>query len=508
MLIKGISMSLDLNIASLLKSAKTQKSKSLKVGAKNLTIAIANHKSIKDLNKMLQTLLAPYQKQELKEKDQGIFNFQTPKGKLKIVILPEENWENIHHEGLLQDSNYALARDYVGEIITKENLGQYDKINIQAVDLFYDELLGSLLGIEIGAYGFVQKKFKGEVNVSYQGELPPQAQSEALQTAKVTGHGVNLARHLVNTAPSDKRPISYAKAVEGLFQKNTNMQVDIWDEKKLKKEKMGMILAVGRASVEAPRLVHLKYRPKNARDINPIAFVGKGITFDSGGLNIKPTGGMRLMKKDMGGSASLVGLAYWATHMKIDIPCDFYLSLAENSIDAHSFCPGDILTARNGKTVEIDNTDAEGRLVLGDALCVASEKKGKEKPLYLIDVATLTGAIKVGLGTDIAGLFSNCDELAFLLQSCSQVAGDKLWRMPLMPAQRKKLKSSVADMANSAGGFGGAIRAAMFLQEFTNDIPWAHLDIYAWTDGQSGPFAESGGNGQGVQCLAQFLSQL
>jgi leucyl aminopeptidase len=145
---------------------------------------------------------------------------------------------------------------------------------------------------------------------------------------------------------------------------------------------------------------------------------------------------------------------------------------------------------------------------MADALALASEAKGKDAPQFLIDVATLTGAIKVGLGSDIGGLFSNDDDLAFLLQNCAQMAGDPLWRMPLMKSQRAKLKSEVADLANSASGFGGAIRAAMFLKEFTGTVPWAHLDIFAWNDGKKGFFKGAGGSGQGLQCLAQFLSQL
>ncbi|MEE2743688.1 MAG: hypothetical protein VYD54_07240, partial [Bdellovibrionota bacterium] len=179
-----------------------------------------------------------------------------------------------------------------------------------------------------------------------------------------------------------------------------------------------------------------------------------------------------------------------------------------NAVDALSFRPGDVLHARNGKTVEIHNTDAEGRLVLGDALDVAVTQKGKDKPRLVIDAATLTGAIKVGLGSNIGGLFSNNDSLARVLEKSSQGAGDPLWRMPLDQSLRAKMKSHVADMTNAVDGFGGAITAALFLESFIGDIPWAHMDLYAWTDGSRGAYSRAGANGQGVQTLGRFLTRV
>lgn len=258
-------------------------------------------------------------------------------------------------------------------------------------------------------------------------------------------------------------------------------------------------MAVGQASMQEPHMVHIQYR--GAGKAKPIAFVGKGVTFDAGGLDIKPAAGMRLMKKDMGGSASVAGIAYWVIHSKAKINCDFYFAIAENSVAKESFRPGDVLTARNGKTVEIHNTDAEGRLVMADSLTVASEKK----PKILIDIATLTGAIKYGLGGNVPGLFSNQDNLAECLLRSGQRHGDLCWRMPLIPEEKSRLKSDVADLVNCTNGYGGAITAALFLEMFTQNVPWAHFDIYAWAESAKGALAGAGGSGQIVQLMSDFL---
>jgi len=269
---------------------------------------------------------------------------------------------------------------------------------------------------------------------------------------------------------------------------------------------MGLLLGVGQGAENAPCLVHIKYRPSKKTKQKPVAFVGKGITFDTGGLDIKPSAGMRLMKKDMGGAAAVAALAKWVDESAYPKPCDFYLALAENSVDGKSMRPGDVLTARNGLRIEIDNTDAEGRLVLADAIDVALTQKAADQPELLINVATLTGAIKVALGADVAGLFSNQDELAEDLQAAAHLAGDWVWRMPLVEKYASSLSSNFADCKNSSEGFGGAITAALFLQKFVRGCPWAHLDIYAWTDKGQGPLSAGMANGQAVQLLIQYLS--
>ncbi len=502
--------SLNLSLPLYLKGLEEIKNtKKCKTGPAQGSLIICAQKSVNTLKKEIKSSLHAYQLKKIKSEGGFSMVVEAKTGPMAIVIPVVEDLENFDHEGLIDESPYASTRNLVGAAYLKLEAHGIESLHIHAQDLDYDELLGSLLGIEMAHYSFNTQPQVMKLSASYSGQLPKEALRDVLDNAKAIGHSVNLARYLVDVPPSEKRPDDYANAVEKLFAKKYGMTVHIWDEKKLEKENMNCILAVGRGSVQQPRMVHIQYRPKlsKAQEMEakePVAFVGKGVTFDTGGLNLKPGPAMRLMKKDMGGSAALVGLAYWLSATKSTQPCDIYLSLAENSVGSDSFRPSDILTARNGKTIEIDNTDAEGRLVMADALCVATEAK----PQCVIDVSTLTGAIKVGLGCDIAGLFTNNDDLAFIMQSCSQVAGDLVWRMPLMPSGRQALKSSFADMVNSASGFGGAISAAMFLKEFVGETPWAHLDIFAWNNGPTGAYRGAGGSGQAVQLLAQFISQL
>jgi leucyl aminopeptidase len=237
-----------------------------------------------------------------------------------------------------------------------------------------------------------------------------------------------------------------------------------------------------------------------------LAFVGKGVTFDTGGLDLKPASGMRLMKKDMGGSATVSALAYFVQGARLSVPCDFYLALTENAVSEKSMRPGDVLFARNGTAVEIHNTDAEGRLALADAIDVAVRApKAAERPELLVDVATLTGAMRVALGLDVAGYFSNDDDLAAEIEQAGLRAGETTWRMPLVPRYGRMLSSTIADLSNASdSGYGGAITAALFLQHFVGSVPWAHFDVMAFNPGPDGALSE-GGNGQAFCTLAEFV---
>jgi leucyl aminopeptidase len=314
-----------------------------------------------------------------------------------------------------------------------------------------------------------------------------------------------VARHLTNLPPNILNPVTYADFAKGFLGSVKGLKVDVWDEKKLAAENMNLHLCVGVGSNRPPRLARIRYSGRGSKG-KPVALVGKGITFDSGGLDIKPASGMRLMKKDMGGSAAVLAVAYWAAVTRQACALDCYLALAENSISSSAFRPSDVLTARSGLDVEIHNTDAEGRLVLADALDVAV--KQKIKPRALVDVATLTGAIKVGLGAGIAGLFANDRKVEAGLQKAGQLSGDLNWPMPLYQKYRSMFSSNFADLTNSPDGFGGAITAALFLEKFVADVPWAHLDIYAWKDSADGAWIESGGSGQSVLSLCRWLSSV
>jgi leucyl aminopeptidase len=262
-----------------------------------------------------------------------------------------------------------------------------------------------------------------------------------------------------------------------------------------------LIHAVGKAAMRdhAPRLIELEWGdPRHPR----IAIVGKGITFDSGGLDIKPASGMRIMKKDMGGAAHALALAELIMAAHLPVRLHMLVAAAENSIAGNAFRPGDILKSRKGITVEIDNTDAEGRLVLADALAKAIE----DKAALIVDFATLTGAARTALGPDLPAMFSNNDEFADALQSAAKVTNDPLWRMPLWAPYAEMLDSDIADTANSGGAFAGAVTAALFLQKFVpDDVPWVHLDTYAWRPTNK-PGRPKGGEALGLRAVFGYLA--
>lgn len=446
-----------------------------------------------------------WQLADLKKNERELVLFTGVKGPVWIVRSKKKN-DVSQHQGLLEESKYAFSRDLFGSFVSHFKAHALKQVRIQFIDTDFDQELGALTGLEISSYNFRQV-FEGksaEWPELYLSKLGEDLDTSIVPQAQARAQAVNLARHLVNLPPNVMNPETFVEAARGLGFPAT-MKIAVWDVKRLEKEKMGLLLGVGQGSATPPCLLHLRYRPAKKSTLRPIAFVGKGVTFDTGGLDLKPSAAMRLMKKDMGGAASILGLASWVAAMKYPGPVDFYLALAENSVDAKSFRPSDVCVARSGLSVEIDNTDAEGRLVLADALDVAVTQSGADEPEAVINVATLTGAIKVGLGVDIAGLFCNDDALAETLTTAGQRAGDLNWRMPLFDKYFGELSSPFADMKNSGGSFGGAITAALFLQKFVRGKKWAHLDVYAWTDKTQGALGAQGGSGQPVQALIEYL---
>ena len=447
-----------------------------------------------------------WQSESLNKNEKDVLYFVGSSGPVWILRSRKKNQGG--HTGLLDESDYAWARDQFGGLVSHFRVHQLQSVTVEFHGTEAEQELGALTGFEIASYAF--RAFRDGKNIS---DLPAVTlkkslgtfDREILQEARRRAKAVNLARHLVNMPPNELHPQSFANLVKSGLGLPASLKVNIWNQARLVKEGMGLHAGVGQGSDSEACMVHLSYRPRKKSRKAPIAFVGKGITFDTGGLDIKPSSGMRLMKKDMGGAASVIATAMWVAESEYERGCDFYLALAENSVDARAFRPSDILTARNGMKVEIDNTDAEGRLVLADCLDVAVTQKGANEPEIVIDVATLTGAIKVGLGAEIAGLFSNDDDLAESLTRAGQRAGDLNWRMPLFDKYFSSLSSPFADFKNSGDGFGGAITAALFLQKFVGGKKWAHLDVYAWTDRAQGALLSTGGNGQPVQCLIEFL---
>ena len=281
------------------------------------------------------------------------------------------------------------------------------------------------------------------------------------------------------------------------------VEVEILDEKMMTKLGMGALLGVGQGSVRESRLVAMRWRGAKAKRGAPVAFVGKGVCFDSGGISIKPGAGMEDMKGDMGGAACVVGLMHALARRKAKVNAIGVIGLVENMPDGNAYRPGDILTSMSGQTIEVINTDAEGRLVLADALWWVKETA---KPRFIVDLATLTGAIMVALGQEHAGLFSNDDELAAHLTSAGVATGETVWRMPLGSAYDKLIDSKFADMKNTGGRNGGSITAAQFLKRFVGDTPWAHLDIAGTA--MASPSSEintSWGSGWGVRLLDRLV---
>jgi len=283
--------------------------------------------------------------------------------------------------------------------------------------------------------------------------------------------GVMLARDLVNEPPNVLTPKEFAKRAEAL--KKLGCKVEILDEKAMKKLKMGALLGVSQGSRNEPRMAIIQWNGGKAKD-KPVAFVGKGVTFDTGGISLKPGAGMGDMKGDMGGAAAVTGLMHALAARKAKANVVGVIALVENMPDGNAQRPGDIVTSMSGQTIEVLNTDAEGRLILADALWHTDKKF---KPKFMIDLATLTGAILIALGDEHGGLFSNNDELSENLLAAGRATDEKLWRMPLSKKYDKLIDTKNADMKNIGGRNAGAITAAQFLQRFVGDTPWAHLDI-------------------------------
>ena len=309
-----------------------------------------------------------------------------------------------------------------------------------------------------------------------------------------------LARDLINTPANDLGPDAFEAEIRAFAAART-MKIKVTSGDQLLRANFPMIHAVGRASTQAPRLIDLSWG--NAGDPK-VTLVGKGVTFDTGGLDIKPASGMLLMKKDMGGAANVLGLAHAIVSARLRLRLRVLIPIVENSIAGAAFRPGDVLMSRKGITVEIGNTDAEGRLILADALALADE----ERPDLLLDMATLTGAARVALGPDLPPLYSTDDGLARALMEAGAAADDPLWQMPLWSPYDAMMTSKIADVNNAAsGGFAGSVTAALFLRRFVaNAAAWVHLDIFGWAP-EARPGRSVGGTDQGIRAVYGVLKR-
>lgn len=351
-------------------------------------------------------------------------------------------------------------------------------------------------GLVLGSFGFHRRSTGPKeipvVRVVLAGISAPESRQHALARALAVAGAGWMARTLALVPSNEKNPIWMAERAEEVAE-TAGLDIVVWDEKALARDGFGGLVGVGQASVNPPRLIRLDYTPAEADTLTPhIVLVGKGITFDTGGLSIKPADGMMTMKRDMTGGGVVMAVMGALADVDCPVRVTGLVVCAENSVGANAMRPGDVLRHYGGRTSEVTNTDAEGRLVLADALAYAV---AEIKPTVLVDVATLTGAMKVTLGQSTGGLFATDDVLASLISTAGAAAGEPLWRLPLVEDYEERLESKVAD-ADNAGGGPGAITAALFLQHFTGSLPWAHLDIasvgdsptdsYEWTMGATG----------------------
>ena len=339
----------------------------------------------------------------------------------------------------------------------------------------------------------------------------PAAAAKKYAALEKTAHGIFWARDLINEPPNVLYPDSFAKLIQKEL-KPLGVEVEVFDEKKMKTLGFGAHLAVGQGSAFKPRVVIMRWhggeKTKGRTTKAPLAFVGKGLTFDTGGVNLKPTGGVEDMKYDMGGAATVVGLMKTLALRKCKTPVVGIVGLAENALGGGSYRPSDVLKSLSGKTIEVMNTDAEGRLVLADALTYVQRTY---KPRMMIDLATLTGAIVIALGAEYCGVFSNNDKLWHQMDAAGKATGEHLWRMPMNASFSKELDSHIADvksLGNLARNAGSSI-AACFLERFVEgDIPWAHMDIagVAYTKSDKPTCPKSSGVGFGIRLLDRLVA--
>ena len=372
-----------------------------------------------------------------------------------------------------------------------------------------EQSAAAALGVRLAAYRFDRYRTKEKPEKKPTIELVEIAVSEvdaasrAGEAANALADAVSFTRDLVSEPANILYPEEFARRVKAL--ESLGLEVEILGKAEMTKLGMGSLLGVGQGSARESQLVVIQWKGAADPAAQPIAFVGKGVCFDSGGISIKPADGMEDMKWDMGGAGAVAGLMHLLASRKAKANVVGILGLVENMPDGAAQRPGDIVTSMSGQTIEVINTDAEGRLVLADALWYCQDRF---KPRFMVDLATLTGAIIIALGNDYAGLFSNNDELADKLLSASKASGEQLWRLPLPSAYESQIESAAADVKNTGGRPGGSITAALFIQKFVNDVPWAHLDIASitWKKPSKTPTIPDGATGFGVRLLNTLVA--
>ncbi len=445
-------------------------------------------------------------------------SFKGKTGEIEILMLPSGSpyaYAVLLGCGQKDELNNLEAERLGGKLLVA-----LEAKKIESIEFFADNELddsGILMahlaaGLELRSYKFEQYKSvdldeeKCEVTSVHFVLFDSDIAQDIYDVQACINEGVFLARDLVNEPPNELYPDTYAKRIKTQL-KPLGVEVEILDEKKMKKLGMGALLAVGQGSDNAPRMVIMRWKGNKASTAPPLAFVGKGVTFDTGGISLKPGAGMEDMKMDMGGSAAVVGLMKSLALRKAKVNVVAIVGLVENMPSARAYRPADIIKAYNGKTIEVLNTDAEGRLVLADALSYVQEVY---KPEIVIDLATLTGAIIMALGHEYCGTFSNDDELWSNMDRAGATTDEKLWRMPLDKVWKEQMDGSISDiqnMAKSKCGAGSATAAGFLWNFIEKDTKWAHMDIAgtAWTKADK-DITPKYGTGFGVRVLDRFIA--
>ena len=406
------------------------------------------------------------------------------------------------------------AKDKYGPINLNRSINliinKIKKTNTKSISLNIDNIISKKLAISLehivssienGLYKYSYKKEKVAVKIKKcsfvsKNFIPSKIFNSLTLTGKAISNGIKLAKDLGNTPPNICTPTYLSDEARKLKKINKLIKITVLDEAKMKSLGMGSLLSVSQGSKQPAKLVSIEYMP--LKNKAPIVLVGKGITFDTGGISLKPSPNMDEMKYDMSGAGSVIGTMRACAEMNVKTNVVGIIACAENMPGSQATRPGDVVTSMSGITIEILNTDAEGRLVLCDALTYAR----KFKPKYMLDMATQTGAVLAGLGKYPSGLFSNSDKLAELIKKSADKTGDRVWQLPLYDDYFEELKTNFADIQNIGGRYGGAITAAAFLAKFTEGIEWAHLDIAgtAWEVGEN-----KGSTGRPVSLLIDFI---
>lgn len=465
-------------------------------------------KRVAQLEELFNAPLSKWAKEEEWEAKENQTFTARPEGSIKrLVLVGLGKKKERSAEGIRQASasGYLLAKKGKARTIRFEcasALGSKTQVP--------EYVQAATEGIELARYTFKRyQKTKTQkdpqVIMHIDRALKEKEVAALISEGQIIAKAVNKAKDLVNTPGQDMRPDDMVKVAKDLAKGVAEIKVKVFDKERLEKMNAGGILAVAQGSDHPPSLVHMQYRPKKKAK-KKIVIVGKAVTFDSGGLSLKPASAMTTMKVDMAGSAAVIGLFSALKDLALPIEIDGIFAACENMPSGNAIRPGDVVETMNKKTIEILNTDAEGRVTLADALVYGN----KQKPDVMIDLATLTGACVVALGEEIAGVMSNDKKLTKELLKASQKAGEKLWELPLEKSYRTLLKSSIADIKNIGGRWGGALTAGLFLETFVEKTPWAHIDIAgpSYNEKPVNPYAPVGASGFGVRTLIAYLKQL